>query len=302
MDNLKSLLDNKQYDLVLKLTETSQTSNDLFYRISAFIFLGKYEDALYVIQDHQEILESNLPALINAHINLLCVLGRFDQAYTVLDYYNNLPYQSQVVEELLQKMPKIIEAEEKKQTTFKFYSDEELEQMLKSQKYEDVLLALDVIKGRDVLSFLPLLKEILVSSTSKETIKSYILMMLVKKEVDRDLEINKNGNLIKVNPKYLNPPFLGEIFDGVIRGFDKEFKDSTLSQIATQLFSQYSIYIYPEEYKYSVNEYLASFYLLAKDYASNNSDDYSSLSFADELDKEKILKIKEEIDKILGEF
>ncbi len=301
MDNLKSLLDSKQYDLVLKLTETSTSSNDLFYRISAFIFLGKYEDALYVIQDHQETLESNLPALINAHINLLCVLGRFEQAYTVLDYYNNLPYQSQVVEEILRKMPKIIESEEKKQTTYKFYSDEEIEQMLRSDKFEDVLLALDTIKNRDILSFLPILKELLVSN-SKEVIKSYILMMLVKKEVDRDLVIVKKGKEIKVNPKHLIPPFIGEIFDGVVKGFDKEFKDSTLSQIATQLFSQYTIYIYPEEYPYSVKEYLAAFYLLAKDYASSMNSDLSSLSFINELDLEKINKIKEEIDKMLEEF
>lgn len=301
MDNLKSLLDSKQYDLVLKLTETSTSSNDLFYRISAFIFLGKYEEALYVIQDHQETLESNLPALINAHINLLCVLGRFEQAYTVLDYYNNLPYQSQVVEEILRKMPKIIEAEEKKQTTYKFYSDEEIEQMLRSDKFEDVLLALDTIKNRDILSFLPILKELLVSD-SKEAIKSYILMMLVKKEVERDLVIVKKGKEIKVNPKHLIPPFMGEVFDGVVKGFDKEFKDSTLSQIATQLFSQYSIYIYPEEYPYSIKEYLAAFYLLAKDYASSMNSDLSSLSFVNELDLEKINKIKEEIDKMLEEF
>ena len=301
MDNLKSLLDSKQYDLVLKLTETSTSSNDLFYRISAFIFLGKYEEALYVIQDHQETLESNLPALINAHINLLCVLGRFEQAYTVLDYYNNLPYQSQVVEEILRKMPKIIEAEEKKQTTYKFYSDEEIEQMLRSDKFEDVLLALDTIKNRDILSFLPILKELLVSD-SKEAIKSYILMMLVKKEVERDLVIVKKGKEIKVNPKHLIPPFMGEVFDGVVKGFDKEFKDSTLSQIATQLFSQYSIYIYPEEYPYSIKEYLAAFYLLAKDYASSMNSDLSTLSFVNELDLEKINRIKEEIDKMLEEF
>ena len=301
MDSLKSLLDNKQYDLVIKLTETSTTSNDLFYRISAFIFLGKYEDALYVIQDHQEVLESNLPALINAHINLLCVLGRFEQAYTVLDYYANLPYQSQVVEEILRKMPSVIEAEEKKQTTFKFYSDEELEQMLKSEKFEDVLLALDIIKNRDVFNFLPLLKDLLVSA-NKESIKSYILMMLVKKEVDRDLEISKNGKIIKVNPKQTKPPFQGKVFDEVIKGFDREYKDSTLSQIATQLFSQYSIYIYPEEYSYSINEYLAVFYLLAKDYASSGNDDLSILSFASELDLNKIKEIKAEIDKMLEEF
>ena len=104
MDSLKSLIDQKNYDLVIKLTETSTSSNDLFYRISAFICLGKYEEALYVIQDNQKTLEINLASLINAHINLLCALNRFDQAYTTLDYYANLPYQSQVVEELLQKI------------------------------------------------------------------------------------------------------------------------------------------------------------------------------------------------------
>lgn len=301
MDSLKSLLDNKQYDLVIKLTETSTSSNDLFYRISAFIFLGKYEDALYVIQDHQEVLESNLVALINAHINLLCILGRFEQAYTVLDYYANLPYQSQVVEETLRKMPKVIESEEKKQNTFKYYSDEELEEMLKSEKFEDVLLALDIIKNRDVLAFLPFLKELLVSS-NKEVIKSYILMMLVKKEIDRELTISKFGQLKNVNPKKLNPPFQGEVFDKVVKGFDREYKDSTLSQIATQLFSQYSIYIYPNEYEYSVNEYLAVFYLLAKDYASSGNEDLSLLSFANELDLEKIKQIKAEIEKMLEEF
>ena len=127
-------------------------------------------------------------------------------------------------------------------------------------------------------------------------------MMLVKKEVDRNLSVNKNGNIIKVNPKTLFPPFTGAIFDGVIRGFDKEFKDSTLSQIATQLFSQYTIYIYPDEYKYSINEYLAVFLILAREYASNPDEDYSLLSFADRLDKQKISQIKLEIDKILKEF
>ena len=95
---------------------------------------------------------------------------------------------------------------------------------------------------------------------------------------------------------------MGEVFDGVVKGFDKEFKDSTLSQIATQLFSQYSIYIYPEEYPYSVKEYLAAFYLLAKDYASSMNSDLSSLGFVNELDLEKINRIKEEIDKMLEEF
>ena len=59
MDSLKSLYDKKQYDLILKLTSTSENESDLFYRIAAFTGLGQFEDALYVIQDHQQILEKD---------------------------------------------------------------------------------------------------------------------------------------------------------------------------------------------------------------------------------------------------
>ena len=162
MDSLKSLIDKKEYELVIKLTEGSKVPNDLFYRISAYIYLGKYEEALFVIQDHQQILESNLVSLINAHINLLCALGRFDQAHATLDYYANLPYQSQEVEEILRKMPEVIELEEKKQNTVRFYDDEQLEKYLTSDKLEEVLIGLDTVRNRDIFTFLPVLQNLLV--------------------------------------------------------------------------------------------------------------------------------------------
>ena len=45
MDSLKTLMDKKQYDLVLKLTENSQDSLALFYRLSAMLATGKSEEA-----------------------------------------------------------------------------------------------------------------------------------------------------------------------------------------------------------------------------------------------------------------
>ena len=51
MDSLKTLMDKKQYDLVLKLTENSQDSLALFYRLSAMLATGRSEDALKLIKD-----------------------------------------------------------------------------------------------------------------------------------------------------------------------------------------------------------------------------------------------------------
>ena len=303
MDSLKSLIDQKNYDLVIKLTETSTTSTDLFYRISAFICLSKYEEALFVIQDHQAILESNLAALINVHINLLCALSRFEQAHIVLDYYANLPYQSQVVEEILRKMPDVIAQEEKKMSSVKYYDTDQLLEMLDSKKDEEVLLALDIIKSRDILEFLPKLKSMLVSYP-RETTKSYILMMLVRKEVDRDLVMNKEGKEYHVNPKQLIPPFTGETFDLIVKKFDREFKDASISQIATQLFSQYCIYIYPIKLKPNPELYALVFFLIANQYMESGKQDIDIASVAERhnLKVEEVENLKKEVEKALADF
>ncbi len=301
MDSLKTLIDQKKYDLVLKLTESSENANDLFYRISALIYLGRYEDALFVIQDHQKVLETNLASLINAHINLLCVLGRFDQAYTVLDYYSNLPYQNQVVEEILRKMPQVIELEEKKQTTVRFYDDEQIESYLKSDKDEDVLVGLDTIRNRDIFTFLPLLSDLMVNHPN-QMIRSYILMMLVQKEVDRPLKMKSLDEIIDVNPKHINPPFTSAVFNETVKRIETDFKDPSLAQSATQLLSEYEIYTYPRSLKDAPKDLSIALYLIAREYANSPLEDLDGYLDALELDKEIITKLKDKIQDVLNKI
>ena len=60
MDSLKTLMDKKQYDLVIKLTENSNDSIALFYRLSAFMVVGQSENALNLIKTKRLILQKNL--------------------------------------------------------------------------------------------------------------------------------------------------------------------------------------------------------------------------------------------------
>ncbi len=299
MDSLKSLIDQKKYDLIIKLTESSESANDLFYRISAFIYLGKYEEALYVIQDHQKVLETNLVSLINAHINLLCALGRFDQAYTTLDYYSNLPYQSQVVEETLRKMPEIIELEEKKHTTVRFYDDEQIENYLKSDKFEDVLIGLDTVKNRDVFHFLPILQDLMLNHP-KQMIRSYVLMMLVQKELDRPMKMKSMDEVIEVNPKHINPPFTSAVFNETVKRIEVDYKDPSLAQSATQLLSEYEMYIYPRSLKEAPINLSTALYIIAREYANSPIEDLSSYLDALELDENKINELVKRIKDILN--
>ena len=298
MDSLKTLLEQKKYDLVIKLTERSESATDLFYRISAFIYLGKYEDALYVIQDHQSVLENNLVTLINAHINLLCALGRFDQAYTVLDYYNNLPYQSQIVEETLRKMPQVIALEEKKQQTVRYYDDEQLEEYLRNGNNDEVLLALDTIRKRDIFTFLPYIEEVMVNNP-KQLLRSYSLMLLVQKEVDRPLKMKSLDEIIEVNPKHIAPPFTNAIFNETVKLFEKEYKDPTLAQWATQLFSEYEMLLYPRSIKDSPKDLAAAFYIISRKMSGSDTLDVEEYCLTQGVDSNKIKELVIKIEDIL---
>ena len=84
MDSLSTLMERKSYDLVIKLTENSNDPVALFYRITSFLAVGQSQEALNVINSKQLILQQRLAILIKIHIEILCLLGRFDEAYDEL--------------------------------------------------------------------------------------------------------------------------------------------------------------------------------------------------------------------------
>ena len=71
MDSLKTLMEKNQYDLVIKLTENSNDSISLFYRLSALVAVGKNNEALELIKNKRNMFQSRLNLLIKFHIEIL---------------------------------------------------------------------------------------------------------------------------------------------------------------------------------------------------------------------------------------
>ena len=160
MDSLKSLMEKSQYDLVIKLTENSTDSVSLFYRLTALVAVGQVEEALNLIMTKREILQKQLNLLVKFHIETLCIMGRFDEAYDALKYYENLPYESQEVEEILRAMPSYIRNAEKESFRSRNVDEDELNKRLLSDNEDEVLGALDEIKSLPLNTFLPNTAEI----------------------------------------------------------------------------------------------------------------------------------------------
>ena len=297
MDSLKTLMDKKQYDLVLKLTENSQDSLALFYRLSAMLATGRSEDALKLIKDKRQILLAKPGVLMKIHIELLCLLGKFDEAYSELRYYQELPYENQETEELLNSLPKYIREEEIKVYKRQEVGQDELRKKLLSKNDVDVLSALDAVRGQSLESFLLPIINIL-KNYPKQLVRTFALLLLVAKKYDKKVEFLHGDKLIEVIPSELDEPFiipgLGNI-DDLSSLFQNEYHDPSLSQNAINVLSSYMVYIYPNKLNYSKEELLVVFGYIAKDLLQSKDNDLDKLCDKHGLDKQEI---KEEVNKI----
>ena len=302
MDNLKTLMDKKQYHLVVKLTEKSSSPTDLFYRISALLALGCGQEALSCLKEHRKVLETNLAVLMKIHIELLCILGLFDEALEEMNYYESLPYQSQEVEELLHKLPKYIRDEEKKTYASKHFDNEQVLKLLKSDDINEVVPALDIVRDREIKDFLPVIKDLMVNS-SFQTVRSFALLMLVQKQIDETIDFLSKDRIIQVNPKNLVPPFVGKDFNFFVKKLEITLRNSSLLETALSLHASYSIYNYPNmEDLYSEKMLVAIYYIAHKYMKANPEKTLAEMCFDKELDEHEVEDFIKNIEQDLENF
>lgn len=250
MDNLRSLFDKKEYDLVIKLTRSSSNVDDLFYCLSAYLSLNKIDEALALINEKKVILQTRLPMLMRTHIELLCLAQRFDDAYKLVKEYEYMPYFSQEAEEVLKSLPDIVREYERNFYKAHEFNSDELMKALLSQDPNIVIGALDSLRDKEIGPYLIYINKIL-TSFPKQSIRSFALLLLVQKKLNALVKFNHMGKEIEVNPSELKAPFVDEEFSDLSNILVEVYKDSSLSSTALQILSTYLIYIYPEEVDYN---------------------------------------------------
>ena len=295
MDTLKTLMDKHEYELVVKLTEKSGDVDSIFYRISALLGLGQGEKALACLKEHHIELHKNLLLLIKVHIDLLLILGRFDEAYDELDYYKNLPYESQQVEELLSSMVGHIREEERSQYKSKSITDDEIKSRLKNNDKGTAMSGLEAAGNRGVETFINEIQYLMTNNPS-QAIRSFALMLLVQKFKSKD-------SIIKINPSKIKAPFVGEPFNRISKRMISEFKNPTISDNAISIFSSYIIDIYPNEVTEEDDYLIASLYLLSCD-CLQIKDAPSVEEYCDshKLDEDKVKELYSRFSKMIQNF
>lgn len=259
MDNLETLFQKGEYELVIKLTELSSEPKELLIRISSLVALTKYDEALDNIEKYQSVIENvYLLRLMKLHFELLLMKKLFDEARLALSHYETLPYVSQEVEEYLREIKERIESESHPKNT-KNYSFEEINETLENGANQgDVSNVLFSLKNYNINIYIDSLKKFLVRKDIHANLRTYGLLVLVDNKIDENIDVIVDDSLISINPSKIEPPFVGQRFSKVIQLVSSKCDSNvTLTSTALNLLNYYIIDTYPKDIYVDGEETLA---------------------------------------------
>lgn len=292
MDNLETLFQKGEYDLIVKLTELSIDPKELLLRISSLVALTKYDEALDEIEKHQiEIEKLYLLRLMKLHFELLLMKKLYDDARINLSHYENLPYVSQEVEEFLKEMKERIEDESHQTSAPKFSFDEMFEIIEKDTNMGNVSNVLFSLKNYNINVFIDSIKILLTRKDVHPNLRTYALILLVDNKIDDDFEVLIDGKTLVVNPNKIKPPFSGENFKQVTLGISQKSEQNiTLAETSLHLLNCYIIDTYPLDiFEVGIEALVDAFIHIGKTYLKIDSN-------ADEKVKEIADKIRSTIE------
>lgn len=275
MDNYKTLLEKKEYDLLLSLTEGDLSPAGLSYRASAYLAKGDAKQALNILNAHRDELFKVAPLkTMRSIFELRFILKEFEEAYDDLEYFENLPYVSQEVEEYLHALPKMIRTEERNSRLSEKFSEEEIIEKLseKSDDYE-IISTLNIIGPLKVKDYVPSLIA-LVTGQKSSLVRTYALMYLIAARYDKEITFIKNGKTFKLIPAEAEPPFTGSVFEEFRTKLDEALNDPSVSNVAKKLLNDYIFELFPEPLplEKEADLYLLAFSALAHEYLSSDYD------------------------------
>lgn len=272
MDSYAQLLMQKKYDTILLLSDKDTSSLASFARVKSLIALNRLEEALDVISSRRMALLEDRLSLMPLHIDLLMQLERFSEARSALDDYDELPYETYEGEEMIHDLRKIVDATEKNYKAYRHLDVEEIKEYLLHPKQEgETLYILDALKTMNVHLFLKEIQSFLLSNQN-DTLKTYLLLVLVDQKVQEEVTIQKHGVLYTLSPYELDPPFVNHVYKTFINALKENAMDPSILRVSIDLLNAYVLEIYPENFALEdIHLYVASFLDLASTYLGQNS-------------------------------
>lgn len=285
MDNIDSLFNKKEYQLVLDLTKDSKDPKELFMRVSCLVILGKLDEALDEIEKNQSLIEKHYQLkLMKLHFEILLGKKLYDEARIALKHYEDLPYVSQEVEEFMREMKDRIEEESHPKSSQKFELDEIYDILEKETDQGKISKVLFNLKNYNVNIYIDSLKIFMLRDDVNPNFRTYALILLIDQKYNDEIKFKSSEGIISVNPTKIEPPFTSAKFNEVCKQIVvKANNNVSLTETALHLFNCYIIDTYPNDiYTDGCDKLASAFIVIANEYLGQDTSSFDEevLEFA----------------------
>jgi hypothetical protein len=135
-----------------------------------------------------------------------------------------------------------------------------------------------------------------------QSIRSFSLFVLVQKKVSGVFDFKHIDKIIQVEPVNLEPPFMGDWFNGLVKKLSVELNDPSLSENAIQILSSHLMFIYPDKIDYIDEEIIEALYQVSGTYLQSKKDSLEDRCALKKLSIERVQKLIDEINFSLENF
>ena len=270
MIDFRKAFDEGDYQAIVDHQGEAKDPESQYVVYAAYLSLGKGKEAMaYFLPLRSAFWEWNPRLCLKANFELRFLLNQFDEAYEDFEYFNNLPYVSQEVEEQLRALPHRIRVTEMSSRPDKPIEEEEGLRILTEESRPEVLLAfLNRLRDADLTPYLEALHGLLTKPVNDD-VKNFALILLSVKKDENEITLKKHGKSYRIIPAKTPIPFATTGYK-LLRAELMASKEPSLTEIAGDLLDQYAMTIYPEDFDYPLapkKEALA-FFALAGRYLS----------------------------------
>lgn len=239
---IQKLFNACNYQEVIDNVKDENDVDLLYLKILSYAFLDDFETSIALLNSNKAKLIKDLPKFIDITMNLCFYFKKYDLALDYLKEFEEMPYESQIVEEKMQKYKKEITKLLNNVSNLQ-NNVESIQKMLKSENDEIVKKGISSLKNYKIELFLPELENIMLNN-SKESTRTLALIALQDSGFDKEVKFNYHGEIIKIIPNTILGIFNDPTFKYCIEQA-KIVKDPTYYSTFESVLSLYALYCYP---------------------------------------------------------
>ena len=292
MNKYEKMFENGNYLEIITELELDKNPENIWLVIDSYVQINQIDNAIRTIENNRDILLKDDPKkTMFLNIDLLILNNDFVRALKTLSIFEELPYISIEIEELLPELKDYIYKSMNKKSSS--ITNTDIIKSLNNYDNQEMLLrSLYEIEKRDYKPFFNDLKSILISENVNDNIKTLILILLSEKKCKEEVKIKKNNFEGNVIPSQIKPIITTKEIERLINNLIDE-KDITIIKCMQDMLTSSFLSIYPKSLsKTDEEKYVYAHYLLALELFDKDKTNAFDLIKKHNFDVDEIKKIK----------